>query len=152
MLEIEEIGGVFPRATVEGIAEATDSNPAGEPFEARFSTTNVLELPAGRYLVSWPNPSGQESSIEVEVQADQTTVIRGSILRFPHGSGQVYALSDVAGIIIWQAPIQTFDQVWVLPGVYRLQVDGEIGDAVLLSMDVQTLPGSVTQIDVTVAS
>ncbi|MCC6792015.1 MAG: VWA domain-containing protein, partial [Thermomicrobiales bacterium] len=31
-LEIESIGGLFPRATIDGVQQATDSNPTGEPF------------------------------------------------------------------------------------------------------------------------
>jgi hypothetical protein len=75
-------------------------------------------------------------------------VIRGSILRFPHGAGEIYLLKDVAGVVIWQDQIEVGDLVWVLPGIYRLELQELTGDAVLISMDVQTLPGAVTEIDV----
>jgi phenolic acid decarboxylase len=109
-----------------------------------------MTLPAGTYLVAWLNPTGTTSQVTVEVQADQKTVIRGSIFRFPHGNGEVYVLKDQAGVEIWRDPVEFGDHVWVLPGVYRLQLAEITGDAVILSLDVQTLPGSVTQIDVTV--
>jgi hypothetical protein len=39
----------------------------------------------------------------------------------------------------------------VLPGIYRLQLTELTGDAILLSMDVQTLPGAVTEVQVLTA-
>jgi hypothetical protein len=149
-LEIESIGGLYPRATVTGAGAADDSNPNATPFSAEFGDTNIMTLPAGTYLVAWLNPTGTTSQVTVEVQADQKTVIRGSIFRFPHGNGEVYVLKDQAGVEIWRDPVEFGDHVWVLPGVYRLQLAEITGDAVILSLDVQTLPGSVTQIDVTV--
>lgn len=149
-LEIESIGGLYPHATVTGAAEANDSNPNAQAYSAVFEETNVLTVPAGSYVVAWLNPSGTTSQVLVEVQADQKTVIRGSILRFPQGNGEIYVLKDQAGTDIWRAPIEFGDHVWVLPGVYRLQLDETAGNAAILSLDVQTLPGSVTQIDVTV--
>ena len=107
-------------------------------------------VPAGTYVVAWINPSGSTSQVTVLVEANQRTVIRGSILRFPQGNGEVYVLSDQAGIEIWRAPVEFGDHVWILPGVYRLKLAETVGDAAILSLDVQTLPGSVTQIDVTV--
>jgi hypothetical protein len=151
VLEIESIGGIFPKATIDGQAEATDTNPEGEPFSATLTDQNTIELPAGTYLVHWPNPSGEETSVTVEVEAEQTTRIRGSILRFPHGAGEIYVLKAQDGTIIWQDQIETGNYVWVLPGVYRLELLELTGDAVLLSMDVQTLPGSVTEVEVTTA-
>jgi len=84
------------------------------------------------------------------VESNQKTVIRGSILRFPQGNGEVYVLKDQSGTEIWRAPVEFGDHVWVLPGVYRLQLAEVVGNAAILSLDVQTLPGSVTQIDVSV--
>jgi hypothetical protein len=89
--------------------------------------------------------------ITVVVEAEQTTRIRGSIFRFPHGAGEIYVLKAQDGTIIWEDQIEIGDYVWVLPGVYRLELVELTGDAVILSLDVQTLPGSVTQIDVTTA-
>jgi hypothetical protein len=150
-LEIESIGGLFPKATIDGLQDATDSNPDAEPFTATFTDSNTIEVPAGKYDVHWVNPSGQESHVQIEVEADKTTVIRGSILRFPHGAGETYVLKDTAGTIIWQDQIQVGDLVWVVPGIYRLELAELTGDAVLISMDVQTQPGGVTEIDVTTA-
>lgn len=150
-LEIESIGGLFPRATIDGVQQATDSNPTGEPFSTTFTDSNKIELPAGLYDVHWANPSGQESRVQVEIEADKTTVIRGSIFRFPHGAGEIYILKDTAGTIIWQDQIQVGDLVWVLPGIYRLELAELTGDAVIISLDVQTLPGSVTEVDVLTA-
>lgn len=151
MLEIEEIGGIFPRATIDGVGEATDSNPAAEPLTLTLTDSNVVELPAGTYDVHWANPSGQESRVTIEIEADKTTVIRGSIFRFPHGAGEVYILKDTAGTVIWQDQIEAGDLVWVLPGVYRLELEELTGDAIIISLDVQTLPGSVTEVDITTA-
>lgn len=150
-LEIESIGGVFPKATIDGVQEATDSNPSGEPFTATLTDSNKIELPAGKYDVHWANPSGQESQVQVEIEAEKTTVIRGSIFRFPHGAGEIYILKDTAGTVIWQDQIEAGDQVWVLPGVYRLELAELTGDAVIISLDVQTLPGSMTAVDVLTA-
>ncbi len=148
-LEIESIGGLFPKATIDGIQEATDSNPSGEPFTATLTDSNEIELPAGKYDVHWVNPSGEVSHIQIEIESEKTTVIRGSILRFPHGAGEIYVLKDTAGTVIWQDQIQIGNLVWVLPGIYRLELFELTGDAVLISMDVQTLPGAVTEISVT---
>jgi hypothetical protein len=150
-LEIESIGGVFPHATIDGVQEATDSNPSGEPFTATLTDSNKIELPAGKYEVHWANPSGQESRVQVEIEAEKTTVIRGSIFRFPHGAGEIYVLKDTAGTVIWQDQIEVGDQVWVLPGIYRLELAELTGDAVIISLDVQTLPGSMTEVDVLTA-
>lgn len=149
-LEIESIGGLYPKATVTGNTEATDSNPNAKPFTQTLTNTNVIEVPAGNYTVSWPNPSGSISQIIVQIEANKKTVIRGSILRFPQGNGEVYLLKDQAGLPIWNSPIEFGDYVWVLPGIYRLELDKVTGNAAIISLDVQTLPGSVTQIDVSV--
>ena len=82
-LEIESIGGLYPRATITGQGGATDSNPEGEPFSATLTDSNRIELPVGTYDVSWTNPSGQETQIRVNIEADRDTLIRGSILEFP---------------------------------------------------------------------
>ncbi|MGH2559228.1 MAG: vWA domain-containing protein [Thermomicrobiales bacterium] len=147
-LEIESIGGLFPKATIEGQAGATDTDPEGEPFATTLTDQNRIELPAGNYAVFWANPSGQETRIQVEIIAEETTFIRGSIIRFPHGAGEVYILRDQAGIVIWQDQIEEGDLVWVLPGIYRLDLEELTGDPVLISMVVQTHPGQVTKIDV----
>ncbi len=150
-LEIESIGGLFPKATIDGLSGPNDSNPNAKPFTLTLTDQNKVELPAGKYHVHWTNPSGQETGLDVQIEAEKTTVIRGSVLRFPHGAGEVYILKDIAGTEIWHAPIEIGDVVWLLPGTYRLELAEITGDAVLLSMDVQTLPGSLTEIQVLTA-
>lgn len=151
-IEIESIGGVFPQASIDGVGAADDSNPeGGEPFTTTLTTENRVEVPAGEYEVHWLNPSGQETRITVTVQGDQTAFIRGSIFRFPHGGGEIYRLTDLSGIVIWEDQIEFGDAVWVLPGVYRLQLVELTGTPILLSMDVQTLPGEVSEVQVLTA-
>jgi hypothetical protein len=149
-LEIESIGGLYPKATVTGAAAANDSNPNPNPFTATFNDTNLLDVPAGSYTVSWQTPAGATIEITVAVDAGKKTVIRGSILRFPHGNGEVYTLKDQAGTLIWNAPIEYGDAVWLIPGIYRLELAETGGDAAIISLDVQTLPGAVTEVGVTV--
>jgi hypothetical protein len=55
------------------------------------------------------------------------------------------------GTVIWQDQIELGDYVWVLPGIYTLDLLELVGNPVLMSMTVQTLPGSVTSIDVSTA-
>jgi hypothetical protein len=38
--------------------------------------------------------------------------------------------------------------VWVLPGIYTLDLQELVGDPILMSFTVQTLPGSATQVEV----
>ena len=151
-IEIESIGGVFPKAIIDGVAAVDDSNPtAGEPFTLTLTTENRVEVPAGTYEVHWINPSGSETRITVTVEGDKTAFIRGSIFRFPHGGGEIYRFSDLAGIVIWEDQVEFGDAVWVLPGVFRLQLVELTGTPILLSMDVQTLPGEVTEVQVLTA-
>jgi hypothetical protein len=149
-LEIESIGGLYPKATVTGTAGANDSNPNPTPFSGSFNDTNILDVPAGSYTVTWQTPAGATVEVLVVVDPGQKTVIRGSLFRFPHGNGEVYTLTDQSGVLIWNAPIEYGDVVWLIPGVYRLSLAEVTGDAAILSLDVQTLPGSVTEVGVTV--
>jgi hypothetical protein len=151
-LEIESIGGVFPKATIDGVQAADDSNPTGgESFTLTLTTENRVELPVGTYDVHWVNPSGSETRVTVTVEGDKTAFIRGSIFRFPHGGGEIYRFTDLGGVVIWEDQIEFGDAVWVLPGVYRLQITELTGTPILLSMDVQTLPGEVTEVQVLTA-
>jgi len=150
-LEMESIGGLYPRATITGQGGATDSNPEGEPFSATLSDSNRIELPVGTYDVSWTNPSGQATQITVNIEADRDTLIRGSILEFPQGAGEIYTVADQAGIVLWQDQFELGDRMWVLPGIYRIRLLELVGNPVLMAADVQTLPGSVTKIEVTTA-
>ncbi|MEJ7837755.1 MAG: VWA domain-containing protein [Thermomicrobiales bacterium] len=150
-LEIESIGGLFPLATVVcGAQGATDSNPdAGEPFTYTFTAdVNRAELPVGGCDVSWANPSGELTAIKVNIEADRTTFIRGSLIKFPQGAGEIYQLKAQDGTVIWQDQIEQGDWVWVLPGIYTCDLLELVGDPILISFTVQTLPGSATQVEI----
>src|SRR5699024_5442252 len=53
-IEIESIGGVFPKATIEGQSGANDANPQGKPFTTTLTTQNKVDVPEGTYKVYWP--------------------------------------------------------------------------------------------------
>lgn len=144
LLEIEAIGGLFPEATVSFLAVG-DQSPRPPVI---LSGTNVAELQVGNYAVTWVNPSGQSSRIEVAIAAGETTWVRGSLLRFPQGAGESYAVTDLAGTTIWNAPLEFGSVVWVLPGIYSIELSERVGDPILISARVQTLPGSVTSLEV----
>ena len=149
-LEIESIGGLYPLATVNCAGQgATDSNPnASEPFTYTFTTeTNKAEIPVGVCDVTWTNPSGQDTSIQVNIEGERTTYIRGSLIKFPNGAGEIYVLKAQDGTVIWQDQIEQGDWVWVLPGIYTCDLLELVGDPVLISFTVQTLPGSATQVE-----
>lgn len=147
-LEIEEIGGLWPRATVDCRGGATDSNPEGEITSYSLADSNRIEVNVGQCDVYWVNPSGQESRVTVAIQAGETTWIRGSILRFPQGAGEIYAVTANDGTLIWQDQFEHGDYVWVLPGIYRMELLERVGDPVLITAEVQTLPGTVTAVEI----
>lgn len=147
-LEIEEIGGIWPKATVDCRGGATDSNPEGEITTYSLNDTNRIEVNVGNCEVYWVNPSGQESRVRVAIQAGETTWIRGSILRFPQGAGEIYTVTANDGTLIWQDQFEHGDYVWVLPGIYRMELLERVGDPVLITAEVQTLPGTVTALEI----
>jgi hypothetical protein len=150
-LEIESIGGLYPLATVTCTGQGpTDSDPeAEETFTYTFTEdSNRVEAPVGICDVVWTNPSGQETAIRVNIEADRTTFIRGSLIKFPNGAGEIYQLRAQDGTVIWQDQIEQGDWVWVLPGIYTLELLELVGDPILISVTVQTLPGSATQIEI----
>lgn len=151
-IEIESIGGLFPKATIDGVSEPDDIDPEGdEPFTVTLSTSNRVEVPAGTYDVHWTNPSGTETRVTVSVESDQTSFIRGSVFRFPHGGGEIYRFTDLAGVVIWEDQIEFGDAVWVLPGVYQLDLVELTGQPILLGLTVQLLPGELTDVQVLTA-
>ncbi len=143
-LEIEEIGGLFPRATITFVPNG-DQTPKAP---ITLTDQNKIELDAGFYDCTWKNPGGGETKIRVNIEAGRTTWVRGSLLKFPQGAGEIYVVKDLAGIVIWQAPFEQGDTVWVLPGIYTMDLVERVGDPVLIMAQVQTLPGSVTQVEV----
>jgi hypothetical protein len=151
ILEIESIGGLYPLANVacEG-GGATDSNPeGGEEFTYTFTEdTNQVELPTGVCDVEWANPSGEVTAIRVNIESDRTTFVRGSLVKFPNGAGEIYVLKAQDGTVIWQDQIEQGDWVWVLPGIYTCDLLELVGDPILISFTVQTLPGSATQVEI----
>lgn len=150
-LEIESIGGLFPKATIKGTGNATDSNPQGQPFETTLTDSNRIELPVGNYDVSWVNPSGETTLIKVNIEADRDTLIRGSIIEFPQGAGEIYTVQDLAGVVLWQDQFELGDRIWVLPGIYKIRLLELVGDPILMAADIQTLPGAVTKLEITTA-
>ncbi len=150
-LEIESIGGLYPLATLTCTEQpATDLNPqGGEPFTYTFTRdTNKVEVPIGVCDLAWTNPSGNETTIQVNIEADRTTFVRGSLLKFPQGAGEIYVLKAQDGTVIWQDQIEQGDWVWVLPGIYTCDLQELVGDPILISFTVQTLPGSATQVEI----
>lgn len=150
--EVEDIGGLYPDITLTGQAQATDSNPAGgEPqtFTITHSTGNRLDdIPVGIYQASFVYPSGSTKTVNVNIEADRLTVLRGSIIEFPQGTGEIYVVKDLAGVIVWQDQFELGDRVWVLPDLYAIDLLEVVGNPVLFSATIQTLPGQVTKIDV----
>lgn len=145
-LEIEEIGGIWPRATLDCRSGATDSNPDGETMSYSLVDTNRVEVNVGTCELYWNNPSGAETRITVQIQSGETTWVRGSILKFPQGAGEIYTVTDLSGTVIWQDQFEYGDAVWVLPGIYRMELLERVGDPILISAEVQTLPGTVTEV------
>jgi hypothetical protein len=143
-LEIEEIGGLFPRATISFVATG-DQDPL-EPVTLR--NDNRVELVVGLYDVSWTYATGDEVTVRVNIEAGRTTWLRGSLLEFPQGAGEIYVVQDLAGRVIWRAPFEQGDTVWVLPGIYTMELVERVGDPVLIMAQVQTLPGSATRVEV----
>jgi hypothetical protein len=139
---------VFPKATIACRTGATDSNPEGEVTEVTLTDSNRVELNVGICDVSWVNPSGQESSVRANIVAGETTWIRGSLLKFPQGAGEIYTVTDLSGVVVWQDQFEQGDYVWVLPGIYRMELLERVGDPVLITAEVQTLPGTVTQLEI----
>ncbi len=146
-LEIEEIGGLFPRATITFIATGDQADREA----ITLTNDNRVELAVGFYDVSWAYATGGEITIRVNIEAGRTTWVRGSLLKFPQGAGEIYVVKDLAGTVIWQAPFEYGDTVWVLPGIYTMDLVERVGDPVLIMAQVQTLPGSVTELEVSTA-
>jgi hypothetical protein len=154
--EVESIGGLFPSITLTGQAQATDSNPQGnEPLVFQIDNTtgvNRLDnLPVGIYQASFMYPSGQVKTVNVNIEPERLTVLRGSIIEFPQGTGEIYTVHDLGGVLVWQDQFELGDRVWVLPDIYSINLLEVVGNPILFSAPMQTLPGQVTRLDVSTA-
>lgn len=148
-IEIEQVAGVFPAASVNGGPEATSLTPDPEVISATFADGNVLEVPEGVYAVTWSSETGDEVSIIVAVRAGETTLIRGSLIQLPLSPITPYQVTALDGTVIWNGPVGFGDVIWVVPGTYRIEAVGADASTVILSMVVQTLPGSITEVTAT---
>ena len=150
--EVESIGGLYPNMTLTSQSQATDSNPSGgqqQTYTIDQSTGNKIDsLPVGVYQASFVYPSGTTKTVNVNIEADRRTVLRGSLLELPQGNGEIYTIKDLAGVLVWQDQFELGDRVWVLPDVYTIDLLEVVGNPVLFSATVQCLPGQVTKIDV----
>jgi hypothetical protein len=54
----------------------------------------------------------------------------------------------LAGVTVWNGPLELGTVVWVLPGIYTITLTERVGDPILISAQVQTLPGTVTAFEV----
>src|SRR5690606_31998369 len=106
---------------------ATDSNPEGEEQTVTLTDSNRVELNVGICDVSWVNPSGSQTQIRANIQAGETTWIRGALIKFPQGAGEIYTVTDLGGTVIWQDQFEQGDFVWVLPGIYDLELLERVG-------------------------
>ncbi|CAN5750945.1 hypothetical protein BH23CHL5_BH23CHL5_08850 [soil metagenome] len=144
-LEIESFGGVYPVASV---LRETSSDTDDGVTQFSFEDSNLIDLPVGTYQVSWENPSGELTTLFVDIAAGQTTYIRGSLIRFSQGAGDIYILTAIDGTVIWEDTVNFGDAVWVLPGTYRLKVAELSATSTMISLDLQTSAGSVTTVSV----
>ena len=148
-IEIEAFGDLWPAATVTCTGAVSDSDPEGEPVVVSLEDTNIVEVPVGDCELVWLNPSGTRTSIGVTVEADEVTWIRGSVIEFPQGAGERYRVTDQASISIWEAPFEAGDRIWVLPGLYEVELSPRTGVRGSFVAELQTLPGHLTRLEVT---
>ena len=67
-----------------------------------------------------PTRAAAQTAIRVNIEADRTTYVRGSLLKFPQGAGEIYVLKAQDGTVIWQDQIEEGD--WVLGAARDLQL------------------------------
>jgi hypothetical protein len=145
-IEIEAFGDLWPAATVTCEGGESDSDPEGEPVVVSLEEINVAEVPVGDCDVVWTNPSGTRTSVRVTIEPDEVTWIRGSVIEFPQGAGETYLVTDATGVLLWEAPFETSDRIWVLPGLYEVELSPRTGDPILVWAELETLPGTSTGI------
>ena len=103
-LEIEEIGGLFPRATITFVATGDQ-----DPRDAiTLTTDNRVELAVGFYDVSWTYATGARSR-SGSISRPGAPPGYGLLAQFPQGAGEIYVVRDLAGTVIWQAPFEQGD-------------------------------------------
>jgi hypothetical protein len=147
-LEIEAFGDVWPAATAVCRGFATDTDPGGATTTVRLVETNRAELPVGPCEVTWANPAGTTTRVQVDIEPDRVTWLRGSLIEFPQGAGEIYTVADQAGLVVWEDQLEAFDRVWVLPGIWRIDLLERVGVPVLISADLQTYPGTIVRLQV----
>jgi hypothetical protein len=153
IFEVEAMDGLFPAGTLQCQGtQPTDANPqGGDPITFTINDENgnvVEEVPVGICVFSFTYPGGGLVELNVNIEADRTTRVRGSLLEFPQGAGEIYQVTDLGGLIVWQDQFELGDRVWVLPGVYTMDLLELVGDPILFYAQVQTLPGGVTRLEV----
>jgi hypothetical protein len=148
ILEIEAFGDVWPAATATCAGRVSDSDPSGERVTVRFSDTNRAEVPVGACDLAWRNPSGTTTRLKVAIEPGRVTWVRGSLLELPQGAGESYAIADAAGLVVWEAPVEAFDRVWLLPGLYRIELAERVGDPVLIAAEIDAIEGTVIRLSV----
>jgi len=148
ILELEAFGGLWPAASATCPGRASDADPAARPVSVRLDTSNRVELPVGVCELRWTNPSGTETRLEVAIEPGRVTWVRGALLELPQGAGQVYTIRDRAGLVVWEAPIEAEDRVWLLPGSYRLELLERVGDPVLVAADIDAPAGMIIRLSV----
>jgi hypothetical protein len=145
-IEVEAFGDLWPAASATCTGPVSDANPQGTPAVVSLAERNIAEVPVGDCEVSWANPSGTQTRIGVTVEADRVTWIRGSVIEFPQGAGETYQVTDETGTRIWEAPFEIGDRIWVLPGLYQVELSPRTGDPILIWAELETLAGTVTTI------
>lgn len=153
IFEVEAMDGLFPAGTLQCQGtQPTDANPqGGDPITFTINDENgnvVEEVPVGICVFSFTYPGGGLVELNVNIEADRTTRVRGSLLEFPQGAGEIYQVTDLGGLIVWQDQFELGDRVWVLPGVYTMDLLELVGDPILFYAQVQTLPGGVIRLEV----
>jgi von Willebrand factor type A domain len=148
ILEIEAFGDVWPAATAICAGRTSDSDPDGDVVTVRLIDTNRAEVPVGACDLSWRNPSGTTTRLHVAIEPGRVTWVRGSLLDLPQGAGESYAISDQAGLVLWEAPVEAFDRIWLLPGIYRIELAERVGDPVLIQAEISAIEGTVIRLSV----
>jgi hypothetical protein len=148
ILEIEAFGDVWPAATATCAGRVSDSDPEGDAVTVRFTRTNRAEVPVGACDLAWRNPSGTTTRLRVAIEPGRVTWVRGSLLELPQGAGESYAVADAAGLVVWEAPVEAFDRIWLLPGLYRIELAERVGDPVLIAAEIDAIEGTVIRLSV----